>query len=582
MMPLLTTPLAALAAVALPTLVGIYWLRTRYRTRVVSSLLLWSELSQVREGGLKVTKFQSNLLFILELIVLSLLVLAATTPYWPLGTSARPLVVILDDSFSMSAEGERSPQSRARTALEAELARRAVYSIRFLLAGEEPQVLGEPIRDVGEALHSLDRWKCQATSANLDRAIGLAVELGGEHAAILVLSDHAPAGPLEQGQVQWWAFGEPKPNLAFTAASRTLRDGRDRCFLEIANHADEPQTTTLTVHAGDHLVLQKSITLKSEEASRQIFELQGVGSVAARIGLDGLRKDNEVWLAPATRHSIHVENRLSHPEMKKVVDKALKSLPDVHPSASDPHLVFTEAEASDADWQVRLHIDEEAEAYTGTFLIERTHPLAEGLQLKWEIWAGGKDASLPGTAIVQAGNTTLLALQETSRGRHLIHLRLRPDLSTLQSGPNFPILMYNIMQYRGSFLPGLSRTNLRHGELAHLVVGSETKRGTLTWSEGETQDLPIHEGRAQIRGDRPGLNKISIEDHEYPFACNFLSAEESDLRKATTGRWGTWVDDHSLRTDYYSLVWLLLLMCLGLLTVHLWLANKDLRSLGTQ
>src|SRR5476651_2346236 len=116
MIPFLTYPLAMLALATVPALAAIYILRNRFRRRQVSSLLLWRFHVQSKSGGAKVHRLQLPLLFFLALL---LLVVAATGPHWKLPQSARPLIVVLDDSFSMRAVSDGvSAQTRARNFLE--------------------------------------------------------------------------------------------------------------------------------------------------------------------------------------------------------------------------------------------------------------------------------------------------------------------------------------------------------------------------------------------------------------------------------------------------------------------------------
>src|SRR5579863_9743571 len=103
MIPFLTYPLALLALASLPALAAIYILRNRFRRRQVSSLVLWRFQVQSKAGGVKIQRLQLPLLFFLELLALLLLVVAATGPQWKLPQSARPLIVVLDDSFAMRA-----------------------------------------------------------------------------------------------------------------------------------------------------------------------------------------------------------------------------------------------------------------------------------------------------------------------------------------------------------------------------------------------------------------------------------------------------------------------------------------------
>src|SRR5436309_3147910 len=117
MLPIFTSPLALYGLLALPALAAIYLLRHRYRRQVVSSLLLWRDPHQPREGGPRLDRLQTLLLFFLELLLLALLALAAATPFLPAPQAGRPLVVILDDSFSMLAGEPESPRAAALAAL---------------------------------------------------------------------------------------------------------------------------------------------------------------------------------------------------------------------------------------------------------------------------------------------------------------------------------------------------------------------------------------------------------------------------------------------------------------------------------
>src|SRR5580693_4793693 len=119
MIPFLTYPLALLALATVPALAAIYLLRNRFRRRQVSSLVLWRFQVQSKSGGAKVHRLQLPLLFFLELLALLLLVVAATGPHLKLPQSARPLIVVLDDSFSMRAVHDgKSVQDQAREYLK--------------------------------------------------------------------------------------------------------------------------------------------------------------------------------------------------------------------------------------------------------------------------------------------------------------------------------------------------------------------------------------------------------------------------------------------------------------------------------
>ncbi|HKC85128.1 MAG TPA: BatA domain-containing protein, partial [Blastocatellia bacterium] len=196
-MPVFTLPFAFIALLAAPALIAIYWLRNQSRERRVSSLLLWLDERQMWEGGRRIHRLQTPLLFFLELLSILLLVMAAAGPMMRAGESGRPLVVVLDDSFSMLAGAGKSNDAgsaryRAIRAIESELKSNRYEPVYFALAGESPQLLGEAANDAEQAIKLLQDWRCGATAAKLEEAIAFAFELGGPRARVLAVTDHAP------------------------------------------------------------------------------------------------------------------------------------------------------------------------------------------------------------------------------------------------------------------------------------------------------------------------------------------------------------------------------------------------------
>ena len=80
-MPYFTIPLAFAGLLALPALAAIYFFRSRFREVPVSSLMLWFDQESPREGGIRFEKLETPLLFLLELLVIIALVLAAAGPF---------------------------------------------------------------------------------------------------------------------------------------------------------------------------------------------------------------------------------------------------------------------------------------------------------------------------------------------------------------------------------------------------------------------------------------------------------------------------------------------------------------------
>lgn len=574
MTPVFATPLALLGLLALPALAAIYLLHTRSRPLAVSSLLLWTDARVAPDGGRRVDRTRLPLVFWLELVVLALLALAAAGPHLPATGGGRPLVVVLDDSFSMRAGAPDSPQQRAKDALLDELRNRPRGSVRFVLAGDRPQVLGEAVTRKSEAEALLDGWACRASAARLDSAVALALLLGGDSSTVLVLTDRAPDVPPDTGRVRWWAFGAAAPNWAFVNAGRTAGPRGDRLLLEVANLAGDARSTRLRVETGEppRELHTSELRVGVGETHRLVLELpDATGLVRASVGDDELNDDNAVSLLPASRAQVTYDVRLGDKELRAAVEKALKATGTATPAATNPRLVFVDgnAEVPDEVWAVRVLREPEAEAFTGPFVLDRAHPLADGLALNGVVWGGGK-TPLPGAPAVMAGNVPLLTDTEFASGRHEVRLRLRPDLSTLTQSPAWVALMWNLVAWRAAALPGLERANVRLGEEARWTLKDTPASAEVTKPGGEAATVPVHSRRAAIRADRAGVYSLRAGDERASFAANALNRDESNLTKCVTGRWGDEPDAATLRSDYRDVSAWLALAAAAVAVLHLW------------
>jgi hypothetical protein len=583
MLPFFTLPWALFGLAALPTLAAIYWLRNRYRVVPVSSLMLWAWQQQPRAGGPKVQRLQLPLLFFLELLALLLLVLAAADPSTRFAAGRRPLVVVLDDSFSMIAGHPDSPRQRAADALLRELQGGPRYAVRFVLAGTTPQVLGEPAHNIREVREALVGWHCRAPAARLEEALGLAGQLGGSSALLLVLTDHAPDFPFNkdaEGRLQWHAFGEGRPNLAFVTATRTSQAGEERCLLEVANFSRIVWTGSLVLKTITGAELSRGpLSIAGGATHRLVLALPpDTPPVQAEIDAeDALEIDNRVTLVREESPPVRVQVQVRDVTLRRLLEKALQATGRVTLTATRPDLLCSDEDDTAGDpetWLLRLLIEKEAEAYVGPFVLDHSHPLADGLSLAGVVWGAGKAASLPGTPVVMAGNVPLLTDDERSVGRHELTLRLRPDLSTLQDSPAWPVLLWNLVQWRAAHRPGLARANLRLGETAQLSVAAGVEAVELLPPRETVRTLPVHARRFTVRLEEPGRYEFRAGDHTYAAAANALSREESDLSTAVSGRWGEWADEAGQHLGTESVAWVLLLVAAAVLTLHLFVAAR--------
>jgi len=576
MIPLLTYPLALIALGTLPALAAIYLLRSRFRRRTVSSLVLWRFQVQSKAGGAKIHRLQLPLLFFLELAALALLVVAAAGPNWKLPQSARPLIVILDDSYSMRAVSDgASAQNRARDFLEKMFRSRPPPSTRLILAGQEAHSLGSPVKNWPQVAGLLPRWHCWAPQAALDSAITLASEIGRQQANILILTDHQPADQnFANRRIEWRAFGRPLDNFAIVNAARTAFGDEDRCLLEVANFSTQARSTRLTVQAGSNIVQSSVLLVDPHGTRRVIFNLSASApALRAALDADALDVDNEVELLPPIRKRIRVQVALADENLRSLAERTLDATGLRAAISADPELVIrgNDAPAGSNVWSL-CWTGSGSNAFVGPFVVDHSHPLSEGIALGGVVWSGVAATNAPGDVpVILAGNTPLLSVREDLYGRRMLKLNFNPGLSTLQDTPDWPVLFWNLLHWRAAETTGLKESNARLGTEMLLKTGGGAV--AVREPDGTVKSFPKTGGELALDTPMPGVYTVTLGAQTNEFSVNPLSADKSDLLACASGQWGAWSETTEIRLVETPAVWIFGLLALALLVGHLYLVG---------
>lgn len=592
-MPVFTLPLALLGLASLPAVVAIYWLRNRLRRQEVSSLHLWMGQREAREGGQRVQQLQLPWLLILELLALLLLVLAATDPRVLMGQQQRQLVVVLDDSFSMQA-GSRE---KAAAKLMQIVGNESPLAIRLVLARDEPLVLSSLLTKPADVAQALQGWRCQSMSADLDRAIALAYELGDEQGRVLVLTDRLPLAMNAQPRMVWQAVGEAKANVAIINAVRTQEQSTgqtERALVEVANLWGEPVTTLLRVNDAS-----LPLSLAAGETRRLWLDVKdATSSLAISLEDDALLADNRVMLLPSKRTPVRVEVNVKDAMLGEMLKRAVAVSHQGSVVDSDGDLLVTDQEAgalsSPSRWLTRWLVEEEAAAFVGPFLKDERHPLMDGLSLEGVVWGAKQTDVMPGRAVLAAGNTPLVSAVDRSGPRgaqYDIHIRMNPAVSTAGSTPAFVVLVWNLLDWRQKSLPGLSQTNVRLGsqvtftpQRAKAVIPNAsntnqtpqiTPQVQIIAPDGSVHEVQVPGQSVQVTVDQPGVYELVSANERYELASDVMSREESDMQSLATQTLGNWETTSTLRTQYTSIAWLILLGALGVLVLHTFIAWRS-------
>jgi len=576
------SPLLLATAALSAAVVAVYIFHRRPREQEVSSLLLWQGLIKPGGAGRQREKFRAPWLLALELLAIMLLALAAATPLLTASTSGRSLIVILDNSYSMTAgpEGE-TPRDRAEAELRQVLQSYDGQRTVFVLASNTPALVSASSTQGQDQTGPPSAWTCASSGADLLGAIRLALEIDAGSSDIVVLTDHEPETAVEYGpRVRWLAFGRPLPNVAITGAARSPTGA---VTLELTNASDEVATRTLIVERPDAEPSTREITIQPGATNRLRMPADADADLTVRLSpSDALAADDLIRMVPEDSRPVRVAIRATSEALRVAAERWIEAEPSARLSASaSPELVITDdaQPVPQGAWCVRIERPESdaARPYSGPFILNREHEIAEGLDLSGLIWTADLERTpieptqigmLSADPIVILSTTTIVEQRTYADGRREIILRLDPDRSNLTSQLAWPILLSNAARLRAEVRPGPVERNTSVGRPLRINSVSGTDL-PITVLDPDGSERRIRSESVTYTPQQPGLYTVEVGDESFQIAANVLSPQESDLRSAESSAIeseNTGLESDALTTR--DLAWLAATLALLILVSH--------------
>lgn len=580
-------PWGLLGLLSLPAIAAIHMFHHRYPPLLISGAHLWGAEMQVTTAGRKRERLPITTSLILELLAALLIALVLANPVFGDTGRVEHLIVILDNSASMQAQppGEPSFRKSALAQLEArveQLDRNAV--ITLMTTGRRIQKIVGPV-SWPAARAALVDWQPSETVHDMQPAWDRAAQLSAGNGQILFLTDHIPEkGFTPPDEMEIISVGRKCQNIGFTTA-RWIFDsesGTGQIFLRLANYGSERAEILLTGSTGTQELFQRKTSLSAKStAPIEIPIPGGVGEIFVVLASekDSLAFDNSVTLIEPRVRTVKVANQLA-PEhsAQSAVEKILTALPDVEvTTGSSPHLTIGPAAelppSSSSLWWLGMGPfstadadQEQARDLLGPFLLEKQHPLLNGVVLGGVVWGGVQKWPYDVVPIISAGTTPLMG---RLTGTLTTGFALNIDLSrsNIMQSPDWPILMMNIIEERRSALPGLQRWNYRLNEDVQFRLyeglsdpAGESPPELVLESAGGKKPLLRSEVVFISAPDAPGVYTIKDGEREFGrFAVNFFDPRESNLSDLTPGQLSPKVKPVQLFALDDPLSWLILL-----------------------
>ena len=286
------TPITALsaAAVALPLLVLLYFLKLKRRERMISSTLLWKRAVQDLQVNAPFQRLRRNLLLLLQLLALLAVLAALGRPTLDLRTGPeRRVVILIDRSASMNASDVGSTRlaeaKRQAKVLIESLPDPAAFSLAegsdqtmVIAFDRRAQVMCNFTSDKRRLLEAVDSIRPADGGSSLREAMAVArafAQPGGEETnnrsavtpATLELFSDGRVGDLQEvevnsGELVYHCLGESADNLGVVAmqARRSYeRPERVEVFATVANSGPRAITTDVQLSLNDAVRAVRSV-----------------------------------------------------------------------------------------------------------------------------------------------------------------------------------------------------------------------------------------------------------------------------------------------------------------------------------
>src|SRR5438552_1974719 len=334
-------PAALAFAAAIPVVVLFYLLKRKRVLKLVSSTLLWRQFLAETQASAPFQKLRKNWLLILQILLLTLAVLALTRPFF--ATKAKPAqlrVIILDASASMQATDEtpsRFEKARAE-ALKWADGLAGNDQMVVLQAGANTEVKQSATSEKAALRRALQGCACSDGPTRLIPALRMAESLVRDQrsAEIHLFSDGAVP---ELNEFENKALPLIYPRLRKRANNAGIialdvranpEDAPQRAiYASMANFSSNSVQTEVELLLDDRLLETRPIKIPAGETSPQVFKASQArdGVFTLRLtGKDDLAADDQASIVSLLPKPVKV---LLVSRANRLLEKAFRAVPNV-------------------------------------------------------------------------------------------------------------------------------------------------------------------------------------------------------------------------------------------------------------
>jgi hypothetical protein len=568
----LGNPWGALALLAVPVLVGAYFLRKRQPPRVVSALFLWRHRDLQAEAGPRLERFSRETSLALEALAVCCATLFLADVRCGAATQRPHLVVVVDGSLSMAAVVDgRSMADRVRSEVAALLQAKGVGTLTVIESGPEPTLLAGPQAEVNRGLAALERWTPVRGGHDVGPALAMARDLTPGLVSFFT-DGPLPAGEALPPRVEAHSVGRPLDNVAFLSAQRVDEGGVARLTVRVGNFSVRSVAVPVRFELADGASQSSPVMLEPGGTAVARVALKTVGAVTASLPPDALAIDGRVTLLPSPLAQVTVGFL---PGLAPAAEQAIRRFTSVAPGVRVGEPAGLTVGPSGSQARLTIGIAGAPVAFLGPFFAEKAHPLFDDVQLGGVVWSAGR-TSPPGRPLMSMGEVVLVSEEDDGA----LHFNLDLGKSNLTRTVAWPVLIGNVARLARRSSPGFPRHHVTLDEDVPVVTRAQG-RWALKGPEGVERPLLGAGPTVVPRGLAPGRWEL-LEDGEPVDAMEVMAIDpaESDLRSR-----GPWreaqapIELASASVGASRSSWPVALM-LGLVLLDFWLTARAKRRVG--
>lgn len=569
-MPVLfANPAGFWALLAIPAILIIHFLQRESKRYHVSTLFLLDLLEKESVKGRRIDRLRQSIPLWLQLLASLLGVWLLVQPRWASTHAVQRVVIVLDDSASMSAFREE-----LKIALAKELPRltrftgTTEYTVLESSAAGRTLFRGTALRELNAAL---DAWLPTAGSHNWESALQAGRGLAGTGGVLLFATDH-PGEPLSHGAIRL-AVGTRVANVGFTGASVEGAGAETMWKATLKNHSAHPQTRSWFLASGMGRTESRLVELEAG-ATRT---LQGRFPEAnSRVTLilepDRFEADDRLDLLVPSSKILHVA-RAGAAGLEPLVNDLAGSLESVALAQPgiEPDFWFSSYNPLSPSGLppvsvVFLHQEQVPRIFLSGVISEARHALVSDLD--WQGLIARSTPSLPmeqgDQPLLWQGERVMVLLRET-KGRKQLVFNFDVATSNAVRLPAFVVLIHRFANLLRKEKVAVEMANVEWNQHLAVAHAKGTAAPPLTFRTNDgTRTVPLIQARFLRAPDSHGFFEI-LQGNEPLLigASNFADVREADFSRAGAiseiGGLPERLKERQTRDDLWRPLWILLL-----------------------